>query len=109
MFSCFSITVLDKLVSKLDRRLDQKMRTKRGFKHKLRVLKSPSKLQPPQNAPSWAVVSKKSGECATTEVTPTSSNTTKRSTSFSRRKLDLEEILAENSSDPDSDVSYDIL
>ena len=52
----FPFSVLDKLVSKLDKRASKKETKEHGYKKKKRVLKSPSKLSPPSSASSWAVV-----------------------------------------------------
>jgi hypothetical protein len=49
----FLFLALNKLVLKLDKRAIRNKIIKHGYKKKQRVLKSPSKLSPPSDAPSW--------------------------------------------------------
>ena len=72
---CFSALALNWLISKLDKRLENTEPTKHGFKKKERIIKSPSKLGPPANSPSWAVVTEtpSSSHQGPTNETPTSS------------------------------------
>ena len=71
---CFSALVLNRLISKLDKRLKNTEPAKHGFKQKERIIKSPSKLGPPANSPSWAVVAEipSSSHEGHTNETPTS-------------------------------------
>ena len=48
-------TALNRLVKKLDSRIEKNERAG-GFKSKTKVISSPSPLEPPLNAPQWAVV-----------------------------------------------------
>ena len=50
-------TALNRLVKKLDSWLEKNARAAAGgFKSKTKVISSPSSLEPPQDAPLWAVV-----------------------------------------------------
>ena len=51
----FFLTALNKLIEKLNKRADKKNTTKRNFKKKERLQKSPSKIPPPSESPAWTV------------------------------------------------------
>ena len=51
---CFSVA-LNKLVKKLDKRVEQSNQSRQGFKKKARILKSPAKCAVPHGFPKWAV------------------------------------------------------
>lgn len=56
LYICFCVRLaLNELISKLDKRGAKKEAMKCGFKNKVRVVKSPSKLPCPSEAPKWAV------------------------------------------------------
>ena len=64
--SCILIA-LNELILKLDKRAAKKEAPKFGFKKKVRIVKSPSKLPCPREAPKWAIV-----QCADHNETSTS-------------------------------------
>ena len=51
---CFSLA-LNKLVKKLDKRVEKSKQNQPGFKKKVRVMKSPAKSAVPPNFPEWAI------------------------------------------------------
>ena len=54
----FTLAALNKLIGKLDKRMDTKSRATNCYiRRKERLQKSPSKLPPPKEAPSWAISS----------------------------------------------------
>ena len=58
----FTLAALNKLIGKLNKRMDRA--TNCYIRRKERLQKSPSKLPPPKEAPSWAISSNKSSQCA---------------------------------------------
>ena len=55
------LPVLNKLIRRLDKRAAAKEATQPAFQRKKRIVASPSKLQPPLTAPSWAICSATGG------------------------------------------------
>lgn len=99
--TCF-VLVLNKLVSKLDNRASKLETTKHGYKKKVRVLKSPSKLDPPVSAPKWAVKS----TIRQTETPPSSrTNTPSTGHSCSHRRLNLHVTELDLSSESEDEFS----
>ena len=53
---CFIVCLaLNQLISELDKRVTKKEVSKCGFRKKVQVVKSPSKLPCPSEAPKWAI------------------------------------------------------
>ena len=66
-WSCICVA-LNELILKLDRRASKKEIPKFGFKKKVRIVKSPSKLPCPCEAPEWAIQSAGQNETSTSNV-----------------------------------------
>lgn len=74
------------LNEKLDKRASKKEAPKCGFKKKLRIVKSPSKLTCPCEAPAWAIVQpfdeSSTSSTSITAITDSTSNYSKNSDSY---------------------------
>ena len=94
------LPVLNKLITRLDKRAAAKEATQPNFQRKKRIIASPSKLQPPLTAPSWAISSATGGA-------NTSNSQLEGEVSAPQKCLsDLE--LTEDSDEVDSITSFEI-
>lgn len=65
--SCLSLA-LNKLVKKLDKRVEKSKQNQPGFKKKVRVIKSPAKSAIPPDFPKWAIDKSYQAETPSREI-----------------------------------------
>ena len=94
------LPVLNKLIRRLDKRAAAKEATQPTFQRKKRITASPSKLEPPLTAPSWAISS------ATGGASTSSSQLEVQVSAPQKCMSDLE--LTEDSDEVDSSSSCEI-